>query len=101
MPSGSPKRPMSVNVPGEASCLPLADDGNRAAGAVDHGMTDRSEEHPLECSPATGADHHQAGVGGGTDERELGGTVLDADGDVEARVALVQPVRCRIGNAGR
>jgi hypothetical protein len=40
-----------------------SDDRDGAVGVLEHGLADRSENHPGEATPAPGADHDQARVG--------------------------------------
>jgi hypothetical protein len=48
--------------PGHQSPGAGSDDGDGALRAVDHGVTDRAEQHSLERPSAAGADDHQTCV---------------------------------------
>ena len=90
-----------------ASALALPDDGDCASGAVDHGVTHRAEEHPLERTPTACADHHQAGVGRGVDQCELGrgsprrGSSLSTRGGFRALAAAASAIRVAEARSSR
>jgi hypothetical protein len=54
-------------------------------------VTDRAQQHPLEGTSASGADHDQTGSGRGVDQSGFRRAVLDAGRDGQPGVCRPQP----------
>ena len=65
----------------------VVDDGGRPGGVVEAVLAHRAEEHPLEATEATSADHDEVGVGAGVEEG-AGGELADGPVD-DGPLALV------------